>query len=115
MQNWDSADSFVTHRNTITNLKSIKKNGYDAFIKQQKMRIQLLEELIEKYDDGKSKSFYCLSAALLPIDELKQAIVKNISQKETGYDKKQQAKALKNAFNNIAEKNKVELIYRKKA
>jgi hypothetical protein len=115
MKNWDKADSFVTHRNSISNLESIKTNGLAVFLKQQNKRIQILEELIENYDDGKSKSFYCLSATLLPIEELKKAIVGIKGQNESINDKKIMAKAIKNEFSQIAERNNIELIYRKKA
>jgi hypothetical protein len=114
IKNWDSADSFVTHRNCICNLKSIKKRGLDAFVGQQQERLLLLTNLLEEYDDGRSKSFYCLSAALLPIDDLKSAIGKVRSASEPVNDIKYVAKLLREAFAAIATRNSVELSYRKK-
>jgi hypothetical protein len=110
MRNWDSADSFVTHRKSIYNLKSIHERGLDAFIE----RLLLLTGLFEEYDDGRSKSFYCLSAALLPIDDLKLAIGKARSAPEPANDRKHGAKLLREAFAGIASRNSVELSYRKK-
>ncbi|MBN2322298.1 MAG: DUF3795 domain-containing protein [Spirochaetes bacterium] len=115
LKNWDSADSFVTHRNSISNLKRIRQNGLVAFIAQQKIRVQLLRELIEHYDDGRSKSFYCLSAALLPINDIKTAIKKMKSHTAAEKDKKLLAKMLKDTFKDIAESNGIELVYRRKA
>jgi hypothetical protein len=114
IRNWDSADSFVTHRNCIYNLKSIREHGLDAFVGQQAERMQLLKNLLEEYDDGRSKSFYCLSAALLPIDELKSAIGKVRNAVQSANDRKHVAQLLREAFAGIANRTSVELVYRKK-
>jgi hypothetical protein len=113
IRNWDSADSFVTHRNCLNNLKSIRERGLDAFIRQQQERLLLLKNLLEEYDDGRSKSFYCLSAALLPIGDLKSAIGKLGSAAEPVNDRKHVAKLLREAFAGIATRNSVKLSYRK--
>jgi hypothetical protein len=94
MKNWDIADSFVTHKNSLANLRSIKGNGLSAFIKQQKVRIELLEKIIKDFDDGRSKSFFCLALALLPIDEIQTAVKEITSRKNEFNDKKIIAKSL---------------------
>jgi hypothetical protein len=94
MKNWDSADSFVTHKNSLVNLHSIIKNGLPAFIRQQNMRIELLERIIENYDDGRSKSFFCLALALLPLNDIKTAIKEITCHKNEFKDKKSIAKFL---------------------
>ncbi len=79
MKSWDQADSFVTHRVSLQNLRSIQRNGITRFMRQQEQRIRLLTHLLEEYDDGRSKSFFCLSTALLPVDSIVTTIdeVKN--------------------------------------
>ena len=67
---WDKGDSFVSHQNCITNLYLIKQNGYNHYLEIQNQRIQLLEILLKDYDDGRSKSFYCLATSLLSIDSI---------------------------------------------
>jgi hypothetical protein len=76
--------------------------------------MNLLKILLENIDDGRSKSFFCLSANLLPIDELLQAI-RQVKEQAIHSDKKILSKLLKASFMEIAEKYKVELIYRKNA
>jgi hypothetical protein len=63
-------DSFVTHKRIFPNLDSIKSSGIDSFINQQQIRMTILIDFLTHYDDGRSKSFFCLSCALLPIKEL---------------------------------------------
>lgn len=71
----DAYDSFVTHQKALPNLDFIKGRGLAAFLSQQQERIKLLETFLREYDDGRSKSFYCLAAALLPIAELMASLV----------------------------------------
>jgi len=107
-------DSFVTHRRAIENLHLIHKNGLSSFIQQQKFRIDLLERLLNQYDDGKSKSFYCLAAALLPIEDIERAIP---ILKPTAPDHATSmsfALSFKERLRNIADSKGIELSYRKK-
>lgn len=67
-------DSFITHRKVRDNQKAIQESGLDAFIEQQAQRIAILEKMLEHYDDGKSKSYYCIAAALLSLDGLARSI-----------------------------------------
>ena len=65
-------DSFVTHRKVFPNLEYIKSNGIDRFAERQKIRINILVDFLALYDDGRSKSFFCASCALLPPDRLQE-------------------------------------------
>jgi hypothetical protein len=65
-------DSFVTHKKVFSNLDFIKSNSIDCFLDQQKLRMQILIDFLVKYDDGRSKSFFCISCALLPLDKLQE-------------------------------------------
>jgi len=67
-------DSFVSHKNSISNLLQIRKSGLTSFLDLQMRRIKVLTVLIQEFDDGKSKSKYCTAAALLPISSLEQII-----------------------------------------
>ncbi len=58
----------------IPNLKFIRKEGIDEFIKHQKKQMAMLETMIERFDDGRSRSLYCRAAALLDETGLEGAI-----------------------------------------
>ncbi|MCK4310774.1 MAG: DUF3795 domain-containing protein, partial [Methanomicrobia archaeon] len=70
----NSYDSFITHRKTIFNLNFIKEKGIEKFIEQQKKRIKLLETMMNHFDEGRSKSFYCIATALLSIESLEKSL-----------------------------------------
>lgn len=63
-------DSFVTHRKIFNNQEQIKERGLDQFLYEQKQRIDILEYLIDNFDNGRSKSFFCQTCTLLPIENL---------------------------------------------
>jgi hypothetical protein len=63
-------DSFVTHRKVFSNLEFLKNNGINTFIKQQNIRINILNDFLTRFDDNRSKSFFCISCALLPLENL---------------------------------------------
>ena len=70
----NAVDSFVTHKKTVWNLNFIKENGMSKFIEQQERRIELLEIMLKQFDEGRSKSVYCIAATLLPITDLESAL-----------------------------------------
>ncbi len=48
--------------------------GIDEFLNRQKERRDFLKTALQRYDDGRSKSFFCLAAALLSVSGLKTAL-----------------------------------------
>jgi hypothetical protein len=69
--------------------------------------------LLADYNDGRSKTFYCLSVQLLPLDKLKTALAQ--AQKKIAEDMtpKDRAQVVRDAFNGLATKSGVELKLRK--
>ncbi len=106
-------DSFVTHRKVFANLEAVKCNGLDCFLAQQSIRIDILKEFLDNYDDGRSKSFFCLACTLLPLDILReiQAQFEN-SNKDPLI--KEVNKQLKDSLQTAASELNIELKLRKK-
>ena len=93
-----------------SNLRSIQESGIEAFLDEQGNRRSLLEGMRDEYNDGRSKSFFCVATTLLPIETLKasmedakrRAIEDSIEEE----DKKSKAMILKSSLNEAAmEKN----------
>jgi hypothetical protein len=101
-----------------SNLYFIRDQGLDKFLKQQKKRIKLLERMLKDYDDGRSKSFYCIATTLLPVAELETLIDEaehKIKVEKVNADSTQtKAKILKELLNGFATKGGVELKLRSK-
>ena len=62
----------------MPNLNFIREYGIEQFIEQQNKRIKFLETMIDNYNDGRSRSFYCRAAALLDLKDLKESLEKAI-------------------------------------
>jgi hypothetical protein len=58
----------------MPNLNFIKEHGIKKFIEQQKKKIKLLETMIENFDEGRSRSFFCQEVALLDLISLESAL-----------------------------------------
>jgi len=118
LKNWDVADSFVSHRVSLYNLNLIRETSIEEFIKQQAKRIKILVKMLDEFNEGRSKSFYCITSALLPIAHLETSIDKTNAQLQDEHiefnDLKTKSRILRNFLNDYASKNNIELKLRKK-
>jgi hypothetical protein len=67
-------DSFVCYQKLENNVSSITKNGIAVFEKDQQTREKLLRELLGEFNEGRSKSLYCIAATVLEIPELENLL-----------------------------------------
>jgi len=101
-------DSFVTHRRVFSNLEFIKTNGIDLFIDQQKQRMDILRDFLARFDDGRSKSFFCLGCALLPLEKLQESH-EFAGSLDDCLEIKEKNKKLKEKLHSLAAELKIEL------
>jgi hypothetical protein len=101
--------SYPSCKKILQNLYSIKEQGLDNFIELQRYRIRLLKIMINNFDDGRSKSFYCRAANFIDLTDLAESIEearKIIKQKRVlQNDMKTKAGILKKILNDIPTKN----------
>ena len=113
-QQLKESSSYPSYKKVMLNLNFMKEHGIEKFVGQQKKRIKLLETMIVNFDDGRSRSFYCKSAALLDLTTLESSLDKAIQKIKTDNikpnDTKPKAKILKGILSGIALKEGVELI-----
>ena len=76
----DATDSFITHKHQFRDLEKATQIGMEAYEAELNEKVGILEELLEKYDDGRRKSFYCLGVNLLDIQDI-QTIMEQIGDK----------------------------------
>ena len=67
-------DSFKCYQKLEEDISFIQRNGVDAFERAQMQREELLKEMLLEFNEGRSKSYYCIAATVLDIDELKWAL-----------------------------------------
>jgi hypothetical protein len=71
-----SYDSFKSYRRLEGDINFIREQGVEAFNALQLVRESLLRRLLDEFNEGRSKSYYCIAATVLEIEELKDAIEK---------------------------------------
>jgi len=88
------------------NLRQIQKLGLETWLREQKERQALLEELLQKYNEGRSMSLYCKVCARMPIElihkAIKEAKEKIATEKVDKSDMKSKAKVLKAIIKDFA-------------
>jgi len=70
------SSSYPSYKRVMPNLSFIKEHGIEKFTGQQKKQIELLERMLTGFNDGRSRSFYCKSAALLDLTTLENSLDK---------------------------------------
>jgi hypothetical protein len=93
------SSSYPPARKMLPNLHFIRRHGLAGFLRDQRRRIRVLEAMLEDFDDGRSRSFYCRVAALLEPSDVKAALQRARRETEaTGFprqDPKARAKLLR--------------------
>jgi hypothetical protein len=105
-------DSFVCYQRLESNIAFIKHRGLPAFVEDQKERERLLTTMLAEFNEGRSKSFYCIVATVLDIQEITQAVAQ-ARNKSLGKDMKSRSKDLHMILDRIAEQRNCNLKLRK--
>ena len=82
-------------------------------MRQENKKREFLRYLLANYDEGRSKSFYCISCQLLPLDSLRKAVSGAETRIAEGTGIKDKAKAVRIAISNLADTLKIDLKLRK--
>jgi hypothetical protein len=106
-------DTPMCYQKLEDNITFIQHKGLSEFQKQQKTREKLLKKMLSEFNEGRSKSYYCIASTVLNIDELKEAIEEAKNRSKDILDIKKKSKLMHSILDEIAEKNKYILKIRK--
>ena len=106
-------DSFISYRPLPANFAFIQKYGIEEFAKQEKVRVDFLDHLLEHFDDGRSRSFYCIACQLISLEDLKSALAEAEAEMSKSTDIKEKAKLVRVAISHLAETLGINLKLRK--
>ena len=106
-------DSFLSSRPIAGNFAFIQKNGIEEFARLEIEKQKFLRHLIDNYDEGRSKSFYCTSCQLIPLDKLREALESAEIKMTQDTEIKEKAKLVRAAINNLADALHIDLRLRK--
>ena len=94
-------DSIVCYQRLEENINFIQKNGIAEFDRRQKTKGKLLGEILTEFNEGLSKTFYCIAATLLEVDEL-ESILDKAREKSKGLEIKAKAEIMHLLLNEVA-------------
>jgi hypothetical protein len=94
-------DSFKCYQKLEEDIESIKNHGVQAFNEQQKIRENLLLKLLKEFNEDRSKSYYCIAATIIDINELENALAE-VDIKSESLDIKNKAKMMHSLLDAIA-------------
>ena len=95
-------DSFKCYQKLEDDIAFIRKRGLAEFRESQQAREKLLRKMLGEFNEGRSKSYYCLVATILETREIEKAL-REAKSKSRGLDVKEKAKLLHSIFDGIAQ------------
>ena len=96
-------DSFKCYQKLEDDISFIQKKGIREFEKIQEQREDLLKKMLRDFNEGRSKSYYCIVATVFEIEELRKVLT--FAEKESsGLNIKEKSKVLHSILEEIASK-----------
>ena len=65
-------DSFISYLHVGSDMRRAQQDGMEAYMAGLNEKVVLLEDLLARYDDGRSKRFFCNAVNLLPIEAVRR-------------------------------------------
>lgn len=94
-------DSFKCYQALERDIELALEQGVHALVQSLKVRELLLRQMLEQFNEERSKSYYCIAATIMDISDLGLAL-SEAKQKCGGSDAKARAKLLHNILDRIA-------------
>lgn len=110
-----TADSFITYRNVRKDFDKARNTGIEAYQAELNEKVEILQELLNHYNDGRRKSFFCLAVNVLELQDIRQVMaqLKTETQPDEMSDKERAAMAV-GLFEQLAGQKGIELKLKKK-
>jgi hypothetical protein len=105
-------DSFVCYQKLEDNIAFIRQKGVKAFERREQAREKLLSEMLQGFNDGRSKTYYSIAATVMEIEELKTALSRAAC-RAGGLGMKEKSKILHALLDDRAERRHYRLKLRK--
>jgi len=110
----DLSDSFITHKNQFYDLGKAKQIGMEIYETELNEKVRVLEELLNDFNDGRRKSFYCAAVNLLELQDIKTVMRQIDGAVVFDTPLKVKAAAVVRLFEDMAENRGISLQLRKK-
>lgn len=114
LQGATCVDSFITHQHMEKDFALAKEIGLEAYQAALNEKTAMLRLLLDHYNDGRRKSFFCLAVNLLSLQDVRQVLRQIEAQTRDDSSPKEKAAMAAGLFQAMAEARGVSLKLRKK-
>ena len=111
-KNCGEKDSFITYRNVVGDFQKAADGGIKQYQAELNEKVLFLEYLINNYNDGAKKNFYCIAVNLLSLADLRD-IKKQINQSGETASKKEKIEMIQKWLYEKAKNKSIDLKLRK--
>lgn len=109
----DVYDSFITHQKQKADLQKAQQVGIENYNAEQVMKMKILDNLLNQYNDGRKKTLFCVAVNLLELDEL-TAIIEQAELRTQGMPVKEKSAFISSLFQLRATEKGIELKLKKR-
>ena len=110
----DESDSFISHFRQFADLNKAKRIGTDDYMNELNEKISMLKNLLENFDDGRRRSFFCTAVSLLDLRDIKKIVKQAETETYPAQPAKERAAAAVRLFSETAQSCGISLKLRKK-
>jgi len=94
-------DSFICYQGLEENIRTASESGVESFVKSQIAKEKFLERMLDEFNEGRSKSYYCIAATVMTTEDLKEGLAR-AAELSKDLDIKDKSNALHAALDEIA-------------
>jgi len=98
-------DSFVCYQKLEDNIATAKKDGVPALARLLRRKEALLKRMLAEFNEGRSKSYFCIAATVMDADELSGAL-DEARKRSKGLGPKDRARIMHEVLDKIAAREK---------
>ena len=88
--------------------------GPDAYISEQKEKVEILRDLLNNYNDGRQKNFFCIAVNLLELQDIRNVMLQIENDVNPDDPVKEKSKTAVFLFQAVADERNISLKLRKK-
>lgn len=102
-------DSFKSYQMLEADIIFIQENGFEEYNRMQDIRTELLKDMLDNFNEGRSKSYYCIAATVMRIEEIKEALTR-AKDSSNGLDIISKSKIFHSILDEIAQKKVINTV-----
>lgn len=113
-ENIDAYDSFITHRRQLADMEKAKNSGLSPCHEALDAKEAILRSLLEGYNDGRRKTFFCLAVNLLSREDAEAAMEQIEKRALPSMTMKEKARIAVSCFEELGDRRGIALRLNKK-